>query len=162
MINNQQKKKTLSTIIEPHGKKSPTNMVKYHHSPISGTRTSAVTSTSTTVAPIKSDNVLPSRKILIKRSESRRSFKSDNVRCSRKILILCSTSRPKVRIYKECNLSRTRAYWRAHLHARRHGAKMPRLNATGHFSPGLSGLTAAYGPPFPRIVRVNCSHSSTY
>jgi hypothetical protein len=36
------------------------------------------------VAPAKSDNILPSLKILIKRTESRQSFKSDNVCLSRK------------------------------------------------------------------------------
>jgi hypothetical protein len=41
---------------------------------------STISTTSNTVALVKSGNMLPIRKILIKRSESRRSFKSDNVR----------------------------------------------------------------------------------
>jgi hypothetical protein len=55
---------------------------------------------------------------LLECNESRRSFKSDNVRLSRKILMICNMSHPKERIYKECNLSRTRACARARARTR--------------------------------------------
>jgi hypothetical protein len=122
--------------------------------------------------------MLPSRKTLIKRSESRRLFKSDNARLSRKSLMICSTSRPKARISEGCNLSRTcaharmRAQARIHVHARTHAHVRACVHTRArvricahtraHARMGArmgartqtlceNDATAHYGPQFPRL-----------